>query len=222
MTLLRKIILVFSICLIALLYETMAHHFCISSFSYKYDERLKNVLNGMIERQIKLDKQLRIKFLEEKNYKLNQINTVLQSLEKEYEKERKKIFKYCKPKVISFFDYHSGFKYQYDHCTLEHHWTHQNNDWIEVEYQFDEESKNLFNQISEIVDANNSIYAESVKMQDVKLYKLSVEGLKCTEMYIEECRTYFGGTECGSKTIAFPITEGIASFGKNNYTTRRQ
>ena len=96
---------------------------------------VERIVSGAINEIIEDDKQARIFYMKQKGIEQKVINDKLLSLEKRYENERKKIYAYCIDKTSKqchLYSSMTGFLFPYVGITLD--------------YDFDKESLNLFNQ----------------------------------------------------------------------------
>lgn len=186
--------------MIFLLYAVNERQFCLSNFSFNYDEKVKNHLSGLIESRIKYDKYKRGIYYKNKGYSQKQIDEIILSLENKYQKERKKIFNYCKVSEIDFLDYFDEFHHKYSNCIFDHDWEKKRSlDWIHIEYRFDKESYDFFNEIVEFHSQNSLKAKVSSEIQihhynpNVKWYKEVVNGLIGSGMFSNGCDTYYNG-----------------------------
>lgn len=180
--------------MIFVLYVANERQFCLSNLSFNYNKKLESTFSGLIDKQIEFDKKKREAFYKSKGYSQKQIEEIILSLENRYQNERKKIFTYCKVDDICFLDYLNGFDYKYGNCITEHHWTHDDNtDWINIEYKFDKESYDFFNEIVEF-HSQNSIFVKvyvSNHNKNAKWYKELVYGMKANQMFLNGCEIGF-------------------------------
>ena len=180
--------------MIFLLYVANERQFCLSNLSFNYHDKIENTFKGVVESQIKHDKYKREIYYQSKGYSQKQIDKIILSLEDRYQNERKKIFNYCKVDDIGFLDYFNGFNYKYENCITEHHWTHDDNtDWMNIEYKFDKESYDFFNEIVEF-HSQNSIFVKvyvSNHNKNAKWYKEVVHGAKANQMFLNGCEIGF-------------------------------
>jgi len=203
--------------IIFVVYQLNRHQICLSR-GFDYNEKVNNILNGIIEGQIDSDKKKRIYWMKNNDYEANEIDRKILFLEDRYEKERVKIFKYCQVDEISFFDYYAGYNYQYKNCSISHHWRDKGGaDFMRLNYKLDIESSQLFNEVLEFY--SKSSISPHDRVDNIGWYKKSKLGLISDNIMFLDCYHigYSPGPNYNTDEIIIPFTKSINEINAHKY-----
>lgn len=177
------IIIFFSLYFVKNIYDERKQGYSFYKGKYYHEERLDNMLSGLIQYIIKKDKVNRRKWLEKEGYSKEDINKTFQILQVRYKEEREKIFKYC---FIDFsekkyYPLNPEFFKEMDYCSISNDNLAHSSNFIDlgVTYTFDSESSAFFNEVPYIGrDWHHSRKEKVAPYQDI-----NITGIACNYAY---------------------------------------